>query len=84
MRNLGQDAKYEVEATDENLTTKTYRETFTNSWQSFTRALIGADNILLYQLNDSYSMFNRSFFEPGDFEKFKIMVQQHITPNVVV
>lgn len=84
LRNLGQDAQYEVDATVDQLTTKTYRETFTNSWQSFTKALTGADNVLLYQLNDSFSMFNRSFFEPGDFEKFKIMVQDHITPTVAV
>ena len=84
LRNLGQDAQYEVEATDDHLITKTYSETFTNSWQSFTKALTGADNVLLYQLNDSFSMFNRSFFEPGDFEKFKIMVQDHITPTVAV
>lgn len=84
LRNLGQDAQYEVDATVDQLTTKTYRETFTNSWQSFTKALAGADNVLLYQLNDSFSMFNRSFFEPGDFEKFKIMVQDHITPTVAV
>ena len=84
LRNLGQDAQYEVDATVDQLTTKTYRETFTNSWQSFTKALTGADNVLLYQLNDSFSMFNRSFFEPGDFEKFKTMVQDHITPTVAV
>ena len=84
LRNLGQDAQYEVDATVDQLTTKTYRETFTNSWQSFTKALTGADNVLLYQLNDSFSMFNSSFFEPGDFEKFKIMVQDHITPTVAV
>jgi len=84
LRNLGQDVQYEVEALNDHLITKTYRETFTNSWQNFTSALIAGDNVLLYQLNDSFSMFNRSFFEPGDFEKFKIMVQEHITPNVVL
>lgn len=84
LQNLGQDANYEVEATDEALITKTYRQTFTNTWQSFTGALVADNNVLLYQLNNSFTMFNHSFFEAGDYEKFKTMVKENITPHVLV
>ena len=83
LRHLGQDATYEVEATDQELVTKTYRQTFTNTWQSFTGAIVAENNVLLYQLNNSFTMFNHSFFEPGDFEKFKTMVKENITSHVL-
>lgn len=84
LSSLGQDVEYDIEASSEHLVTKTYRETFTNNWQSFTRALVAENNVLLYQLNNSFTMFNRSFFEPGDFEKFKVMVKENIATHTLV
>lgn len=83
LRELGEDANYEIEATDEKLVTKTTTQTFTHTWPAFTSALLANDNVLLYQLNNSFTMFNYSFFEPGDFEKFKMMVKENIKPYVL-
>lgn len=62
LHSLGPNANFSIETFDTELTTCTATEKFSITWQSFTGALIGTQNILLYQSNDTFTMLNRTFF----------------------
>ena len=80
LKTLGSHSSFTIEATDEKLTTTTKAGSFDSTWESFTRALISKDNVLLYQADNTFSMFNRSFFSANDFEDFKTMVREKVAP----
>jgi hypothetical protein len=80
LRSLGSNSTFEMDVTNEKLTTTTKAGSFDTTWDSFTGATISKENVLLYQSNNSFSMFNYRFFESGDFETFKQMVREKVKP----
>jgi hypothetical protein len=84
LKSLGENASFEMEVDEEKLVTTTRNSTFTSNWEDFTCALISKDNVLLYQANHSFSMFNYSFFLPGDFEIFKTWARNKVQPVLEV
>jgi hypothetical protein len=84
LKTLGDNATFDMEVDEEKLTTTTRSNTFTHDWSGFTGGLIGSENVLLYQANNSFSMFHHSFFKAGDFEKFKELVRQNVQPVMEV
>jgi hypothetical protein len=80
LRTLGSNSTFEMDVTDEKLTTTTKAGSFDSTWDSFTRATISKENVLLYQSDNSFSMFNYRFFQGGHFEQFKQMVREKVTP----
>ncbi|WP_207492216.1 YcxB family protein [Aridibaculum aurantiacum] len=84
LRNLGENSSFEMDVNEEELTTTTKSQSFSQPWSSFTGGLISNNNVLLYQANNSFSMFNHSFFEAGDFDRFKQLVQDNVQPVIVV
>ena len=80
LKTLGENASFDMDVNETELTTTTANSTFTQSWSSFTGGLISKDNVLLYQANNSFSMFNNTFFEAGDFEVFKNLMRGNVQP----
>ncbi len=78
LKNLGENASFEMEVNERELVTTTKNSTFTQAWNEFTGGLISKDNVLLYQANNSFSMFNYSFFEAEDFVAFKELVRDNV------
>lgn len=78
LKTLGSNASFTMEIYDDKLVTTTTNGSFDTKWDSFIRGLISDENVLLYQANDSFSMFNHSFFKAGDFEAFKILVRKNV------
>lgn len=79
LKTLGSNSTFTMEVSDDKLTTTTRAGAFDSNWDSFTHALISKDNVLLYQTNNSFSMFNHRFFEPEDFEAFKVLVRKKVS-----
>jgi hypothetical protein len=75
---LGENARFEVQVNGDEVTTTTTTSTFTHKLDAFTGALMNKEIVLLYQANDSFSMFHESFFETGDFPRFKELVKTHV------
>jgi hypothetical protein len=81
LKNLGNNASFEMEVNEHELTTTTHQTTFSQNWSAFTGGLISKDNVLLYQANHSFSMFNHSFFySADDFEQFKSWMREKVQP----
>jgi len=78
LKTLGSNATFKIEVSDDKLVTTTKAGHFDTTWNSFIRALITNENILLYQANNSFSMFNYKFFKTGDFADFKLLVKEKV------
>jgi hypothetical protein len=79
LRSLGENSAFTMDVSDDELVTKLADSTIQHGWSIFTKALISKDLILLYQQNNSFSMFERSFFANEDMDRFKTMVRRHVT-----
>ncbi|MBI1781826.1 MAG: hypothetical protein HYR66_10710 [Sphingobacteriales bacterium] len=83
LKNLGENVNFDMEITDSSITTKLASSTTTNDWTAFKNAIISTDVVLLYQQNNTFSMFEKSFFiSETDFSSFKNIITQHI-PNAI-
>jgi hypothetical protein len=80
LKSLGSNSTFEMDVDDEKLTTTTKAGSFDTTWDAFTRATISKQNVLLYQSDNSFSMFNYRFFEGGDFDTFKQMIREKVSP----
>ncbi len=80
LKNLGAEKNFTVDITGHQIVTTTPTFSNTLTWNDFTGALISPENVLLYQSNNTFTMFNYSFFKTGDFEEFKNMVRQNVRP----
>lgn len=80
LKGLGENSSFDMDISEEGLTTITNKSTFSTSWSAFTRGLITDDNVLLYQADNSFSMFSSRFFTPEDFEVFKRWVREKVHP----
>ncbi len=84
LKSLGNDANFEMEVEENQLKTITSSATISTNWSVFTSALIKNEIVLLYQTNDTFSMFHYSFFKENDFEKFKSLVKNNVRPLIEV
>jgi hypothetical protein len=78
IRGLGNNAIFEMDADDSELTTHLTDSTFKHEWPAFIKAIVSKDLVLLYQQNQSFSMFHYSFFSNDDFSRFKQLVRKHV------
>lgn len=80
LKSLGEHAAFDMEIDEEKLITNTSSATISHKWAVFTGALISQNNVLLYQANNSFTMFNYRFFQPGQFEVFKAWTREKVRP----
>jgi len=80
MKRLGPNATFIVNVTRDKVVTKTTTQDLVNYWPDFSGALISKGNVLLYQQNDTFTMFNHTFFEEGQFDQFKALVKENVSP----
>ncbi len=80
LKNLGNNAQFKMEVEGDNIKTITDSATISTNWTVFTTALIEKEVLLLYQTNDTFSMFHYSFFKENDFEEFKHLVRSNVQP----
>lgn len=80
LKSLGPNARFSIDINGDQITTTTPTGTITNNWTAFTGALISKANVLLYQSNNTFIMFNHTFFAPGDFDRFKNDVRNNVHP----
>ena len=80
MKRMGANATFVVDASQDKVVTKTATQDLVNYWPDFTGALISKGNVLLYQQNETFTMFNHTFFKEGQFEQFKNLVREKVHP----
>ncbi|MES2772946.1 MAG: hypothetical protein V4722_02090 [Bacteroidota bacterium] len=78
LKAMAENAAFDMEVNDEVLVTKLSDSTLSHQWTAFHKAIVGRDIVLLYQGNQSFTMFGRSFFANDDFDRFKKMVKEHV------
>lgn len=78
IRGLGNNATFGMDANDDELITHLSDTSFQHQWPAFIKAIISKDLVLLYQQNQSFSMFHHSFFANEDFTGFKQLVSKHV------
>lgn len=78
LKTLGNNATFSMQVFDDKLTTTTQAGTFDTTWESFTHAVISSQIVLLYQSDNSFSMFYHAFFQSDNFERFKLLVKQKV------
>lgn len=83
LKSLGENVNFDMEIIDSTITTKLASSTTSSDWTTFKNAIISKDIVLLYQQNNTFSMFEKSFFNnEADFSSFKNIITQHI-PNAI-
>jgi hypothetical protein len=80
LKGLGENAFFEMEVDEDKLITYTLSSTLTTAWSELTRGIISRDNVLLYQSDNSFTMFNYRFFEGNDFDLFKTWTKEKVNP----
>lgn len=83
-KSLGANGFFTMDVTEEKVTTVTPTTTITTNWSVFNGALISKNIVLLYQQNDTFSMYHESFFTGDDFGLFKTWVIQYVQPYIEV
>lgn len=78
LRTLGSHSSFTMDVDAEKLVTTTTSGSFETIWNSFSKAIVSHDNVLLYQADNTFSMFNRGFFTGNDFEDFKKLVREKV------
>ena len=84
LKNLGPNASFTMDINGDEIITTTTNGTLTTNWSAFTGALISKGNVLLYQSNNTFTMLNHTFFNPGDFDVFKSLVREKVNPLVEI
>jgi len=79
---LGTNSAFKMMINDEEVVTELPNGKLEHTWDTFHKALISNNLVLLYQPNLSFTMLDRSFFALGEFEQFKKMVTLHV-PSVI-
>jgi hypothetical protein len=83
LKNMGENIHFDIEVTDEEVKTILANSTSTSQWDVFKNAVISPGLVMLYQQNNSFTMFDRSFFESEEeFNQFKELVKQHISHTI--
>jgi len=78
LRAMGGNAAFGMEVNDSELLSKLTDGTLSHPWSAFHQATISQNLVLLYQSNQSFTMFADTFFAGNDFDRFKQMVKQHV------
>lgn len=83
LKGMGDNINFDMEVNEAELKTITPSSTNINNWDVFVNAVTSDQLILLYQQNNSFSMFDKSFFHnPSDFELFKQWVETKIPGTI--
>ncbi|MBI2730558.1 MAG: YcxB family protein [Sphingobacteriales bacterium] len=83
LKNLGENINFDMDITESSITTKLASSTTTTDWSAFKNAIISNDIILLYQQNNTFSMFEKSFFNSdAEFNSFKNIITQNIPDTI--
>jgi hypothetical protein len=82
IKSLREKASFTMQVSEAEVITNTASKTVHSKWSRFTRALISVDIVLLYKPDRTFSMLHRSFFAPRDFEAFKTIVRNHVSPVI--
>ena len=80
LKTLGNNASFTMDVNENHLTTTTSTNSFNTDWEAFKSAIISKDNVLLYQADNSFSMFNYRFFYEDDFAIFKAWTKEKVSP----
>lgn len=78
VKGLGSHATFVMDVNDYELVTQLSDSTFQHQWPAFIKAIISKELVLLYQQNQSFSMFHYSFFNSEDFTGFRQLVRRHV------
>ena len=82
-KNMGENSSFDMDINESSVTTKLASSTTTTDWTAFNNAIISSNIVLLYQQNNTFSMFEKTFFNSeADFSSFKNIIIQHI-PNAI-
>jgi hypothetical protein len=84
LKSLGDNAHFTMEVDNTNVKTTTSSAVLSTKWNVFIAALIEKEIVLLYQTNDTFSMFHHSFFKKNDFDEFKKLVRNNVQPLIEV
>ncbi|HET9057721.1 MAG TPA: hypothetical protein VFN30_12825 [Chitinophagaceae bacterium] len=83
LKNMGENINFEMVVTNEEVKTILPSSTTSTNWTVFTGAIISNDIVMLYQQNNSFSMFNKTFFEnENEFAEFKQLVEKNIAATI--
>ena len=83
LKNMGENINFDMQVTDEEVKTLLPSSTTSTNWTVFTNAIISENIVMLYQQNNSFSMFEKSFFTSDtDFNLFKQLVEKNIS-NII-
>jgi hypothetical protein len=78
LKTLGSHSSFTMNVDAEKLVTTTTSGSFDTTWDAFTKAIVSTDNVLIYQADNTFSMFNRRFFTGNDFDDFKKLVREKV------
>lgn len=83
LKSLGENKSFDMDITSTAVTTKLASSTTTTDWNAFGKAITSKNIVLLYQQNNTFSMFEKSFFtNDDDFSAFKDLVIQNIQQTI--
>ncbi len=83
LKSLGENMSFDMEINDTVVVTKLATSTNSSDWTLFKNAIISKDIVLLYQQNNSFSMYEKSFFNSdASFTDFKNLVVKNIPQTI--
>lgn len=83
LKNMGENINFNMEVTEEEVKTILASSTTSTNWGVFTNAIISENIVMLYQRNNSFSMFEKSFFSSdNDFTSFKNIIIKNIENTI--
>ncbi|MGE5105969.1 MAG: hypothetical protein ACM3H8_00360 [Sphingobacteriales bacterium] len=83
LKNMGENINFDMQVTNEEVKTILPSSTTSTNWTVFTNAIISEQIVMLYQQNNSFSMFEKSFFSnETDFNLFKQLVEKNISNTI--
>lgn len=78
LKSLGTHTHFTMDVDDVQLVTHLGDTTYQHEWPAFMKAIISNNIVLLYQQNQSFSMFHLSFFNNDNFSHFKQLVRNQV------
>ena len=83
LKNMGENINFNMQVTEEEVKTILSSSTTSTNWTVFTNAIISENIVMLYQQNNSFTMFEKSFFtNDADFSLFKQLAEKNISNTI--
>lgn len=83
LKNMGEHINFDMEINDAAVITKLASSSSSSDWLSFKSAIISTNIVMLYQQNNSFTMFEKNFFTTeNDFTVFKNLVSNKIQHTI--